>query len=496
MTPLRSLLVLTAASLVVRVASAFVVAQPGYTDAYYYLDVAARLARGMGLTADFIWGPIELGALPVVSHRFWMPMATTLQAAGIGALGSFLPDVRAAQAAIIAVALLIPVLTYACAREAGARAPLALVAATLAALGGLFAPAWVALDGFAPAAVLGGLFFLAYARAARGSVRAGVAAGLLVGLLFLTRSEGALFGLALLALTLAPSTRRAGVAGAVCALAIGIAWLARDAAAGMPRDLLARTALLVRYEDFFALASPDGSAVLASLGSFLGAKLAALATNASTFAFAFALLPLLPLAVAVRARWDHAAVRAWSGLALVVYLAQSLVWTLHSTRGSYFHSLAAFVPFGLALAAAGTERLLASRDPRAARAWTWGAIVLVGALSAGSLAQWDASFNGGLAARRAALDAIPSGPFFAIDAAAWRWIADRPVYVTPADGPETLGCVATGASALVLEDAHFRAYDDLYRGGARPAWLGAPIERGGIRVFPITGRLPSCFGVR
>jgi len=39
-------------------------------------------------------------------------------------------------------------------------------------------------------------------------------------------------------------------------------------------------------------------------------------------------------------------------LAAVVFLLQSLVVTLHSTRGSYFHSLAAFLPFGVAL---GTE---------------------------------------------------------------------------------------------------------------------------------------------
>ena len=75
------LALLTLVLVAVRIGSAFVVAQPGYTDAYYYADVASRFARGLGLTADFVWSPIELGALPVVSHRFWMPLATVLQGA-------------------------------------------------------------------------------------------------------------------------------------------------------------------------------------------------------------------------------------------------------------------------------------------------------------------------------------------------------------------------------------------------------------------------------
>jgi len=207
---IRRLLPLTAVFLVFRIASAVVVSQPGYTDAYYYVDVASRLARGLGLTADFGWNPIELGpAMPYVSHQFWMPMATALQALGIALLGGPLGDFRAAQAAIIVVAALVPPTTYLCARSLGAGDRAALVGAAVVGLGGLFAPAWVSLDGFAPAALLGSLFFLVYARAAAGDVRAGAAAGVLVGLLYLTRAEGALFGVALLALAIGATSRRA-----------------------------------------------------------------------------------------------------------------------------------------------------------------------------------------------------------------------------------------------------------------------------------------------
>lgn len=470
-----------------RIASAAIVAQPGYTDAYYYADVAQRLARGLGLTADFVWSPLELGSLPIVSHRFWMPMATVLQAIGIVPLGGLIGDFRAGQLVIVLVAALVPAAAYVAARALGASERAALVAAALVGLGGLFAPAWVSVDGFAPAALLGTLFFVSFGRAAGGSVRAGLLAGGLVGALYLTRTETALFGVALLALLFRERSRRAGLAGSTVALAVGIAWLGRNLMAGMPSDLLTRTALLVRYEDFFAIGDPTASAFVDALPQVVAAKASALVTNAVTFLFAFALVLVVPLAYAVRTLWSRVDVRAWTALAILVFLTQSLVWTLHSTRGSYFHSLGAFLPFGVALAVAGGERLLASRRADLAPAWTWGTLVLVAALSAGALAQWDASFNGGFRVRVAALDAIPAGPFLAIDAAAWRWISGHPVLVTPSDSVDAAGCLVTSsrATSIVLEEAHFSAYDALYRGTTRPPWLAAPIARGTVKIFPV-----------
>lgn len=491
---LRCLVALFVLSLLARVASAFVVAQPGYTDAYYYADVATRLAHGQGLTADFVWSPIELGTLPVVSHRFWVPLATALQAAGITLFGPLLGDFRGAQLAVIAVASLVPLATYACARALGATERTALVAGALVALGGVFAPAWVSLDGFAAAAVLGALFFIAYQRAAAGALRWGLLAGVLVGLLYLVRTEAALFGVALLALAIRPATRAAGIAGSLVALIIGGAWILRDVSVGMPNDLLARATLLVHYEDFFAVRSPTLDAYLAAFPDALSVKAGALVTNAITFVFAFAIILVVPLAIGIRAFWSRPVVRAWTSLAVLIYLVQSIVWTLHSTRGSYFHSLGAFVPFGVALAARGAERLLSIRDRQVASAWVWGTVVLVAVTSAGALAQWDASFNGGAAARIAALDAIPAGSFLAIDAAAWRWISGREVLVTPADGLDMAACFVSvpepHVTSLVLEDAHFSAYTLLYQGGPRPPWLGAPIVRGSVKIFPVIDAPP------
>lgn len=482
---------MSVAALIVRVASAVVVAQPGYTDAYYYSAVAGRLAHGEGLTADFIWNFLEapgFASLPVASHRFWVPLATTLQAGGIALFGTALGEFRAAQAAVIVVAAFLPAATYAAARSLDVSSRYALVAAAVVGLGGVFAPGWVAADSFAPAALIGTLFFLAFARAARGSLGSGVLAGLLVGLLYLARAEGALFGLALLTLVIRPQSRRAGLAGSAVALAIGGVWFARDVGLGAD-DLTARSMLLVRYEDFFRIAPPTASEFFSAVPDVLAAKADALVSNARTAFFAFLVL-LGPLAAIaswrLRARAD---VRAWSSLLVAVFLAQSLLWTLHSTRGSYLHSLAAFFPFGVALAAAGAARLLAARDATSGRIWVGGALTLAVLLSGDALVEWDAAFSTVARTRAAALDAIPPGPFMAIDAAAWRSISGRSVIVTPADSMLEFGCAAAlyGVRSVVLESAHFRVYDAIYTGAERPLWLGAPVVRDTIKIFPLVG---------
>src|SRR5438105_1874322 len=442
---------LSLAFLALRLATAALLAQPGYTDSYYFTDVAARLARGDGLTADFLWSPLEAPrepyalTLPVASHLFWVPLPTTVAAFGIALFGEMLGTFRGAQLPFIALAALIPAATFVAARQLGARDRTALFGATVAGFGTVLAPFLVSVDAFAPAALIGTAFFASFLRAARGSVRHGALAGLLVGLLYLTRSEGALFGLALLALLASPRARAAGAAGACVALVIGGAWFARDVAVGLPLDLFARSALLVRYEDFFGyvpeyIGRPEFGSPPFGLADFLATRAAALVTNLVTFLFVFALVPVVPLVVGVRRLGARSDVRAWAALGVAVYLAQSLVWTLHSTRGSYLHSLAAFFPFGIAIAVTGAEQLLLARGREVTTAWAWGTLLLVALVSGGAVVQLDAGLADGVRSREAALDAIPPGPFMAIDAAAWRWIAGRPVVVTPSDGIAYAAC--------------------------------------------------------
>jgi hypothetical protein len=245
---------------------------------------------------------------------------------------------------------------------------------------------------------------------------------------------------------------------------------------------------LVRYEDFFAL-TPSGSADLITL---IGVRLSALLSDLFVALAALILFLVAPLLFGLRAGWRLPAVRAFAALALRIYVAEGVVWPLHATRGSYFHSLAAFFPFAMALVALGGETWLARLELRSRRLITFGTLVAVTVLAVFGLTNWDASFNEPYRARVAALEAIPPGPFLAIDAAAWRWISDRSVLISPADGPETAACVAIRyrAQSLVLEPAHFSAYQSLYDGTGSP-WFGQRAERGGIRVYSLNGN-PGC----
>ncbi|MBI2015260.1 MAG: hypothetical protein HYS77_06955 [Candidatus Rokubacteria bacterium] len=487
--PLAWLVVLTLLLIGVRAASMVVVSQPGYTDAYYYASVAGRVVRGEGLSADFVWNFLEaprFASLPIPSHRFWMPLPTLLQAAGIALIGGPLGDFRAAQVAIVTVAAAIPVVTYAAARMLGAGLVAALAAAAVVGLGGALAPAWVSLDAFGIAALLGTLFFLAFARAAQGSVGAGALAGLLVGLLYLSRAEAALFGLALLWLAGRRRTARAGAVGAAIALAIGLGWLVRGISLGFPGDLFARAVLLVRYEDFFALHPPALEPFLGAPLDVLGAKAGALVTNAVTALVTVLLAPVVPLALAVRGRWHRLEVRAFVGLLLTVYVAQSVVFTPHSVRGSFFHSIAAFFPFAVALASVGTEDLFHG-STAGMRRMVWGTTVAAfGVISVFSLGQWDVDFNTPYRARVAALPLLPPGPLIVTDAAAWRWISGRPAVLAPADGPSVAACAAEVylSTTLVLEPAHFSRYDELYA-AERTDLFTRRAERNGIRVYSV-----------
>jgi hypothetical protein len=53
-----------------------------------------------------------------------------------------------------------------------------------------------------------------------------------------------------------------------------------------------------------------------------------------------------------------------------------------------------------------------------------------------------------------------------------------------------------GARAIVLESAHFRAWDALYIGAERPTYLGPPVVRDTIKIFPIAENAGCSIGIR
>jgi hypothetical protein len=478
-----------------RAVAVFVMTQPGYTDAYYYFAAAQRLASGQGLSVDFVWNFLEapgFAPLPIPSHRFWMPLASAIEAVGIVSFGPLLGAFRGAQVATLLVALLIPVVTYIAARRLGLSAGGSALAAFVAGLGGAYAPAWSSLDNFAAVAVLGTLVLLGLDGVAAGRPRDVVLTGLSLGGLVLARADGALYALApLLLLTRAPLSAFSAVTlGALVALP----WYVRNFALGFPEGQFARTALLVRYEDFWRLEPPGLARYVAAPVDALTTKLGALAANAvwagdGPGAFALAtLLVLGPLALWWSLRGDSILARSWLVVTLALYLTHSLVFTAHSTRGAFPHSLAGVLPVAIALGIAGLgdlTRRVGAVLPRVAFAVL--ALLAVFA-SARWMLQWKTDFDVPFSARSAlASTGAIETPALVVDAAAWRYVLGGPTLVTPADGLAAARDVARayGARTLVLEPVHFTAYRQLYEGLNRADWLEFVISENGIAVWRI-----------
>jgi hypothetical protein len=121
----RTPLLLYALALVVRAALIALFPYPAYPDSEYYVDVARQLHAGNGFNVDFIWIFAEVGGkipadptLPIPSNAHWMPLASIVQVPFLAVFGDA-PWAAAAPFALIG-AIAAP-LTWAIARDAGAR---------------------------------------------------------------------------------------------------------------------------------------------------------------------------------------------------------------------------------------------------------------------------------------------------------------------------------------------------------------------------------------
>lgn len=432
-----------------------------------------------------LWVPMEspgLEPFPLPSHRFWMPLASALQAAGITLTGGLLDAFRSAQLATTLVAIAIAPATYLLARRLDLSPRASAVVAFVAGVGGAQAAAWSSLDNFAPLALLGTLLIAALPGIARGERAAILLGGVALGLIVLSRADGILYALA--PVVAAFARPRAALGTLVIGALVALPWELRNLALGLPEGQLARTILLLRYEDFFRLEPPTLAAYLASLDLAVAQKMRALVVNGLTFLLAtLVVLGPVALVTAARRRGDPLA-RGWLALVVALYLVQSLVFTLHSTAGSFSHSLSGLVPAAIALGVAGSLGLIRAARPAAA----FSLVVATVAFAVYAVVLWREAFDPPLEARRAA---VASGsiqtPALALNVPAWRYVLDGPALITPAEGLPAARDLARryGARTLILEAGHASAYDALYDGRERVDWLEPVETEGAIRVWRI-----------
>jgi len=133
------------------------VAQPGYTDAFYHFNAAERLASGQGLTEDYLW--MYIGApdsLPAPSHLYWMPMTSLMTALGMWIFNA--PgDYAAAQTPLALMLAGTACVGYWLGLELGGKRRHAWVAGLITLFSGFFMRFWGATDTFAPYALFGSL---------------------------------------------------------------------------------------------------------------------------------------------------------------------------------------------------------------------------------------------------------------------------------------------------------------------------------------------------
>ena len=536
---MRTPLLLYALAFVVRGLLIWHFPDPAYPDSSYYVDVAHQLHAGNGFNVDFIWIFAEVGGaipadptLPIPSNAHWMPLASIVQVPFLALFG----DVAWAAALPFALigAIAAP-LTWAIARDAGARPFVSVGAGFLVAVPLLSTVYMAQPDNFSlyQPLVIAALWMAA--RGLRGSGRAFVAAGFFAGLATLARNDGLLV-LAALGIVFAWDRWRSWRAGRVAGRAVTterprrpIPWAAAVGAVAV--FVLVMAPWWARQLAVFGSLSPSSTSgkvlfirdigewnsitIPASLDHLLGMGIGPLIETriggaiAATMIFVtlvcgFVLAPVLVIGAWARRRsTDFAPFFVYAAL---LFAFSALISAVHVPGGTFIHSAVALAPYSYILA---LEGIVLAIGWVAARRSAWdadaavrvfGGATLVFAVViaiAGSLvvhAIWSARRDDFLAVASAldAAGAPPSDRVMSIDASGTRYWSGHGGVVLVNDPLDTIHEVATAYDIrwLVLDrgDA-VPAVAPILDGTEHPAWLGQPILAEGsptrLAVYPV-----------
>lgn len=478
----RVAVTLFAFTLIVRGLMAWPQYQPGYMDEAYYFVNAATLARGGGLSEDFVWNYIaHPTTLPQPSNAYWMPLTSFVLAPALWLFGE---HYRVAQIEMLFLSALLVPLTYLVSMQLFGNVRWALVSALLMLVSGLYLPYWAASDSFALYALLGSgvLLLAAWAHDARKAL----ACGILVGLAHLTRADGVLLALPALLLWWQNGRSRVALAALVCGYGIVMApWLVRNESAfGVP--LLGGSSIFMReYNDLFLYERPltpgywlnaGWVPILQNVARAFVLNLATLAGALQFLFFPFALIGLW----CERRRSLTQGVLAYL---VVLFAAMTLVFSLSGPRGTFLHSLVAALPLLYVFAPPGLWRAIGwiaqrrpSWRPRAAETVFSASFLMLAALVSVSLYranifgdERDAGWNDRFDAYRAAAEYLTreSGdalsPVACIAPPAFVYFAQRPAIAIPSDDPLALVHAAQQfAVRYVIVEPDHPAYMDAF----------------------------------
>jgi 4-amino-4-deoxy-L-arabinose transferase-like glycosyltransferase len=492
--PILGLLTL---ALAVRLATAWPLRQPGYTDAYYYAVGARQLHEGHGFQEPLIWNYLDPpDRLPQPGYSYWLPLTALMGWLGLAALGD---TFAALQAPFVLLSALLPLVAYGLAWDLTQKRNHALLAGLLAVFPGFYSHVLVLPDNFCPFALAGSLCLWAAGRGLRDGRPAWfAAAGLAAGLGHLARADGLLL---LPVVLLAAATAAVGeqktiqarlldgaLALAAYLLVMGPWFLRNWQVAGGPLPGAGlQTLFLTDYDQIFTYSSgPSLQGYLAwGWGAILASKAEALLLGLQRLWVENLLVFLLPFSALGLWRL-HRQRLLWPFFVYTPALfgAMTLAFTFPGTRGGLYHSGGALLPFFFAAAGPGLEALLlwaARRLPgwnprRAGPAFSAGLVVLAALLSLFALGRagvlsgdWNerkmeyAQAGQWLAEQGAGQAVIMVG-----DAPAFVWHTGQPAVAVPNDPLDTILAVADryGARYLILDASRPRPTDALYESRA------------------------------
>ena len=476
------------AALILRLVAALVVRQPGFVDAYYYYGVAANWHDGRGLSENLVWNyqvgapPADATGLDHPAFGYWTPLATLLTAASFALFGvSF----WAASLPFMLCAAALPPLAY---RLGGLmfgpeQRRYSWTMGLITLFPGRFFLFWNTPDNFSPFAltILAGLIAL-YLGLYRDQ-RWLLTAGLLAGLAYLSRSDGSLFGVALVISFLWRRSEKTPKkpswlygAGAVgLAGLVVVPWLIRNeltfgtlVPVGNTKVLWLRT-----YQDFFSYGLKVDARYYFDWGwgNILASKVQTLAVDGLLIVFQglFLLGPLFLVglwAVRRQASW-----RPFGVYTTVLYLILALGFSEIGSHGTIFHSTGALVPFQAGLALAGLEWLGRGRArPKAASIMV---LVAAGVTLYFAFAvagpTWDSDYG---AARRLESWLVqhntdPKDVIMVGEPLSFHYATGRPAISQASDGLAANLAAARryGAKWFVLGSERYGGLDELYRSG-------------------------------
>jgi hypothetical protein len=378
----HDLIMLFILSLIFRVALAAWASQPWYFDAAYYFDVAKNLARGHGFTEDFIFmylTPAKSVVHP--SNLYWMPLTSIIIAPFLALFGI---SWHIAQIPILLLSIPLPLFTYWIGWDIFQSRRYALAMAIFTLIGGYTYPLFfAATDSLALYSWVSLLALVGMYQGWRGHPWRFVLTGIAIGLAHLTRADGILLlPVACLVWLCSQKKSRDGnvtwqssqhtqlhpiawqaLLGMICCYLLTMApWFLRNISlVGSPLATGGMTTIwLTNYADFFSFHKAISPQTYLSWGwqNILSLKLETLIDH-FLFINEVVYIPFVFVIIGMWSERKRAELLPFLLYLLCMYSTLSLVFTILSTHGTFFHSLVPLLPFFYAWAITGIDTAFA-----------------------------------------------------------------------------------------------------------------------------------------